>query len=185
MGFCSLQHIRDRRSTCRGLCLGPLRSALRVWLPSRRLTPSEPVPGLFRPGGAHGIRPSEPSPLKRYPPLSRANGPTYRLTRRCFRRRGRWTGPTSAGFWALTLSRVPGGLAGFNSPTTGCSLGFCPSRAKPAKAWPGTSPGLLPRAFRPPISRPAPRGASEFQSTLASPQPLQTASRLKWVGQPL
>jgi hypothetical protein len=34
-----------------------LRSAHRVWLPSRRLTPSEPVPALFRAGGALGIFP--------------------------------------------------------------------------------------------------------------------------------
>jgi hypothetical protein len=37
----------------------PLRSAFRVWLPSWRFTPSEPVPVLFRTGGAHGIHPSE------------------------------------------------------------------------------------------------------------------------------
>jgi len=34
-----------------------LSSALRVWSPSRRFTPSEPVPALFRTGGAHGIPP--------------------------------------------------------------------------------------------------------------------------------
>jgi hypothetical protein len=48
----------------------PLRSARRVWLPSRRLTPFEPVPALFRTGGAPGIRPSELSPLARYPRVS-------------------------------------------------------------------------------------------------------------------
>jgi hypothetical protein len=40
----------------------PLRSARRVWLPSRRFTPFEPGPALFRAGGAPGIHPSEPSP---------------------------------------------------------------------------------------------------------------------------
>jgi hypothetical protein len=49
------------------LAVRPLRSALRVWLPSRRLTPSEPRPVLFHTGGAHGIRPAELSPLGRYP----------------------------------------------------------------------------------------------------------------------
>jgi hypothetical protein len=45
----------------------PLRSALRVWPPSRRFPPFEPLPALFRAGGAHGIHPSEHSPPKRYP----------------------------------------------------------------------------------------------------------------------
>jgi len=72
MGFRSLQHTRVRRSTCREPCLSPLRSVLRVWLPSRRLTPSEPLPAFFRAGGAHGIRPSELSPLGRYPPRFRS-----------------------------------------------------------------------------------------------------------------
>jgi hypothetical protein len=40
----------------------------------------------------------------------------------------RWAGPTGRGSWALTLPRVPGDRTGFNSPTAGCSLGFCPSR---------------------------------------------------------
>ncbi len=62
---------KARRSTCCGLCLGPLRSALRVWLPSRRLTPSAPLPAFFHAGGAHGIRPAELSPPERYPPRFR------------------------------------------------------------------------------------------------------------------
>jgi hypothetical protein len=53
----------------------PLRSALRVWSPSRRLTPSEPQPVFFRTGGAHGIHPSELSPLTRYPRVSARKDP--------------------------------------------------------------------------------------------------------------
>jgi hypothetical protein len=87
MGFRSLQHSRDRRSTGRGPCQGPLRSALRVWLPSRRLTPSEPLPVFFHTGGALGIRPAELSPSGRYPPRFRGSEPTYRFSRRCSRRR--------------------------------------------------------------------------------------------------
>jgi len=82
MGFRSLQHIRKRRSTCRGRCRRPLRSALRVWLPSRRFTPSAPLPAFFHTGGAPGIRPSELSPPGRYPPRFRGEGPTCRLHRR-------------------------------------------------------------------------------------------------------
>jgi len=40
---------------CRGLCLGPLRSALRVWLPSRRLAPSEPCRPCFVPAALLGF----------------------------------------------------------------------------------------------------------------------------------
>jgi hypothetical protein len=48
----------------------PLRSALRVWLPSRRFPPFEALPALFRAGGAHGIHPSERPPPTRYPVVS-------------------------------------------------------------------------------------------------------------------
>jgi len=72
---CSTRGIEDPLAadfTC------PLRSARRVWLPSRRLTPFDPVPVLFRTGGAHGIRPSEPSPSARYRRRFRRDEPTCR-----------------------------------------------------------------------------------------------------------
>jgi len=86
MGFASLQHMRHRKSTCRGFAC-PLRSAFRVWLPSWRLTPCDPLPVLFRTGSAHGIHPSEVSPLGRYPERYHPDEPAYRSTRRCSRRR--------------------------------------------------------------------------------------------------
>jgi hypothetical protein len=110
MGFGSLQHMRDRRSTCRGLAR-PLRSAFRVWLPSWRLAPFDPVPVLFHTGGAHGIHPSKRSPLERYPGDYRPNEPTCRFAFRCYQHTRRWAGPVGRGFWDFTLSRVPGGLA--------------------------------------------------------------------------
>jgi hypothetical protein len=70
---------------------GPLRSAFRVWLPSWRLPPFDPVPVLFHTGSAHGIHPSERSPLARYPTRFRPEGPTYRFSCRCSLRRS--TGP--------------------------------------------------------------------------------------------
>ena len=82
MGFRSLQRSRTRRSTCRGRCQRPLGSACRVWLPSGRFTPSEPVPVLFHTGGALGIHPSELSPRGRYPRRFRRDGPAYRFSRR-------------------------------------------------------------------------------------------------------
>jgi hypothetical protein len=105
----------------------PLRSAFRVWLPSWRLTPAEPVPVLSHTGSAHGIHPSELSPPGRYPPVSRTEEPTCRFSRRFLPPPKQWAGPTDRGSWALTLPRVPGDQAGFNSPATGGSLGFRPS----------------------------------------------------------
>lgn len=52
----------------------------------------------------------------------------------------RWAGPTGRGFWALTLPRVPGDRTGFNSPTAGCSLGFCPPRVSRPRPCPGFHP---------------------------------------------
>jgi hypothetical protein len=48
----------------------PLRSALRVSLPSRRFPPFGPLPVLFHTGGAPGLPPSKLSPLERYPHVS-------------------------------------------------------------------------------------------------------------------
>jgi hypothetical protein len=43
----------------------PAPSVLRVWLPSRRFSPSIALPALFRAGSAHGVYPSEHSPRSR------------------------------------------------------------------------------------------------------------------------
>jgi len=169
MGFRSLQRSKVRKSTCRGRCQRPLRSAYRVWLPSWRFTPSEPVPVLFRTGGALGIRPSELSPLGRYPPRFRAEEPTYRFTRRLSRRQRRWAGPTGRGFWALTLPGVPRGQRGFNALTAGCSLGLHPSRVCRQRPCPGFSLGsshTLRR--RPPLGERRPASRSLFRSPLGS-----------------
>jgi hypothetical protein len=53
----------------------------------------------------------------------------------------RRVGPTGRGFWALPLSRVPGDLAGVNSPVTGCSHGLRPLRVFQRKSCPGFRPG--------------------------------------------
>jgi hypothetical protein len=140
MGFGSLQHIKDRRSTHRGLKPCPLRSAFRVWLPSWRLTPAEPVPVLFHTGGAHGIRPSELSPLRRYPPRFRGGRTHIPFHPSVIPAPKRWAGPTGRGSWAVALPRVPGGQAGFSSPTTGCSLGLRPLRVCQRQPCPGFHP---------------------------------------------
>jgi hypothetical protein len=80
----------------------PLRSALRVWLPSRRFFPFEPGPALFRAGSAPGVRPSELSPLKRCPRRFRVDAPTYRFSFRFYlppKRKGRPERPQFLGFY--------------------------------------------------------------------------------------
>jgi len=57
----------------------PLRSALRVWSPSRRFPPFDPPPVFFHTGSAHGIHPSELSPSGKPPQRFRFDAPTYRL----------------------------------------------------------------------------------------------------------
>jgi hypothetical protein len=170
MGFRSLQHFRTRRSTSRGACRTPLRSALRVWLPSRRLSPAGPLPALFRAGGAHGINPSELSPPGRYPPVSRSEAPTYRFTCRLSRlAEADWAGPTGRGSWALTLPEVPYGEAGFSTPTAGGSLGLRPSRAYQRTPCLGSRPhsshalpGNLPEGRKPAAPRSLDRCPSGF-----------------------
>jgi hypothetical protein len=54
----------------------PLRSAPRVWLPSRRLPTFDPVPAFFHTGCAPGIHPSELSPPGR-PPVRFRIGDTH------------------------------------------------------------------------------------------------------------
>jgi hypothetical protein len=84
----------------------PLRSAPRVWSPSRRFAPPRASPVLFRTGSAPGISPSELTPPARYPSRFRPEAPTYRFSRRCSQPPKRWTGPSSRGSWVLTLAGV-------------------------------------------------------------------------------
>jgi len=102
----------------------PLRSVLRVWLPSRRLTPSEPLPVFFRTGGALGIRPSELPPLGRYPPRFRGGRTHVPFHPSVFPPPKRWAGPTGRGSWALTLPGVPGGVRGLTRQPLAAPLGF-------------------------------------------------------------
>jgi hypothetical protein len=180
---CSLQHIRKRRSTFRRPCHGPLRSARRVWLPSRRLTPSAPLPALFHAGGALGIRPSELSPRGRYPPRFRGEGPTCRSTCRYSRRRS--DGPAqqaaASGFQPFRESlAIRRGLTRrpLDAPMGFALLGHA-----------GTS--LVTALAATPPTRSANRSLSagvrrrpgvSIDSHLAPPQ--NTASRGTWSGQP-
>lgn len=180
MDFRSLQHIRRRRSTDTGFAY-PLRSVLRVWLPSRRLSPFGALPALFRASSAHGIRPSERSPLPGYPGVSaRVNPPAVSPVVAPPPKAG--AGPTGRGSWALTPARVPCEQRWFRAPTAGCSRGLCPLQGTSAKTLAGISPSRLSRASpdRPSADPSAPQSID--QSSL-SPADL-AASRADGQGHP-
>jgi hypothetical protein len=108
----------------------PLRSALRVWLPSRRFPPFDPAPVLSHTGCAPGIHPSELSPPGRPPVrfrigdthvpfLLQVKPPTEAEGRPC---RPRFLGLSSRE--SLATGR------GFSTSTAGGSPGVRPSRVR-------------------------------------------------------
>jgi phytoene dehydrogenase-like protein len=143
----------------------PLRSALRVWLPSRRLTPSEPVPALFHAGGALGIHPSELSPPARYPARFRPEAPTYRFACRCSHRRN--DGPARQ-------AAVPGLWPLRESLAVNTRLTHQPLAAPLGFTLLGSASRSLDPAFAGPplahfIDTSVPTGAPEYRSTSAWP----------------
>jgi len=124
----------------------PLRSVLRVWAPSRRFPPFEAVPALFHAGGAHGIRPSELSPLGRFPCVSARASPLTvspsGIPRRP-RTSGRPDGPRFLGFGPPESPSRPSVCLARRPPDA--PLGF---------ALPGcASQGLVPDFTGAPLSR--------------------------------
>ena len=108
--------------------------------------------------------------------VSGAERPTYRLTRRCSRRRIRWAGPAGRGFWAFTLPGVPGDRRGVSATATGCSLGLYPSRVCRRKPGPGSHPDSSHALSRASALQPGPDGASECRSVFAWPHPVTRRS---------
>jgi hypothetical protein len=125
MGFASLQHLRNRRSTSRGLCLPA------TFRPQGLATLSTAC-SLRDPAGFVSRRrrswdsPFGAFPSRAVPARFRTGGPTYRFTQRFSRRLG--AGPAR---WApvsglrppresLATERV------FSTSPAGCSPGFCP-----------------------------------------------------------
>jgi hypothetical protein len=139
MGFWSLQRFRERKSTCGGFARGAavrLQGLSTLWavysfralagfISHRRRSWDSPfgasssrkVSGAFPPGRTHVpfFLPLIPLPKQR-------------------------AGPAGRGFWAFALAGVPGRRRVISTPTAGCSLGFCPSKALGPKSWPGFRP---------------------------------------------
>jgi len=147
MGFDSLQHIRARRSTSARAFACPLRSALRVWLPSRRFTPFVTRAGFVShrqrswdlPFGAFSSQKvSRPFPAGSTHIPFRPS--VYLRTRRC---EGRLDGPRFLGFDPSESPSRPS-MCLAHRPLD-APLGLALPRY-PAEAWIEISPDLLSRA---------------------------------------
>jgi len=134
LDFCSLQHLQDPEVHSPRAFQHPLRSACRVWLPSWRLTPSEPAPALFRADSALGIAPFGAFPSQKVSArVSATDEPACRFSRRFLRHLRAEPFRRAA---ASGLSPFRESLAAkhvFSTPTAGGSLGFRPFQGFPAR----------------------------------------------------
>jgi hypothetical protein len=144
----------------------PPPSALRVWLPSRRFSPSRASPALFRAGSALGVRPSKPSPPGRLPDITAGTRPACRCRRQ----------PRQGAEARMCRRQKPGCRVLPTESPLRIRRGFSPTgRRMLPWAWPfqGCSPPCLGRHFGPPppsrlgtmpVTRQGPACASEFRS---------------------
>jgi len=166
MGFCSLQHLRSRRSACHGRSPARHVPPSGFGYPLDGLLPSKPCRSCFVPAALLGFalrsfllsKGNRPFPARKNPHTVRSSViPLHRSA---------GAGSTSRGFWALTLPRVPGNRHVFSTPTAGCSLGF-PLSGYLTKALAGISSSLLSRASSAQLTlrRPRPGVSIGFRST--------------------
>jgi hypothetical protein len=123
-GLCLPTAHKETRIHTHGLS-HPLRSALRVWLPSWRLPPRGSLPDLFHSGSAPGIHPSKLSPWPGYHRVPTTMSP------HAVRRLAAFPGGRSpagkascVGFWDSTPGQVPCRATRKRPLSAGCSLGF-------------------------------------------------------------
>jgi hypothetical protein len=110
MGFRSLRHIKDRRSTSRESCQTRFVPPAGFGYPLGGLRPPSPCRPCFVPAAPLGFAPSELPPPAKYPGRYRPEGPTCRFASRYSRWRaaGRTGWPRLLGFdpgerpWRLT-----------------------------------------------------------------------------------
>jgi len=163
MGFCSLQHLRPRRSACHGRSPARHVPPSGFGYPLDGLLPSKPCRSCFVPAALLGFalrsfllsKGNRPFPARKNPHTVRSSViPLHRSA---------GAGSTSRSFWALTLPRVPGNRHVFSTPTAGCSLGLSPFRVLY---------GSLGRNFvQPPLTR-------FFGTTYAAPPAPRSIDRL-------
>jgi hypothetical protein len=164
MGFRSLQHLRNSRSTSRGRCrpatfrLQGLVTLLTVCsLESRAGFVSHRQRSWDSPFGGFASRKVSAT----FPP-----GRTHLSLARAFTSTEVPSRPREPRFLGPHLPGAPCDRRRFRPPTTGSSLGFCPSRAIPRRPW----PGLLPASSH------ALRGSDNCLSQPSAPQSLDRPS---------
>jgi hypothetical protein len=124
---------------------GPLRSALRVWLPSRRFPPFSPAPVLFRTGSALGIHSSELSPREGRPSVSFRPDPHTVSASPVVRRRNK----LRHRFLGFAPSESPSrNEAGLAPRSLDAPLSFALPGHRQARTLTEISPGLLLRAWQ-------------------------------------
>jgi hypothetical protein len=173
MGFCSLQHLRNPRSTCREPSQP---AAFRLQGLGTLLTVFSLA---FRAGFVSHRQRSWDSPFGGF--LSREVFAAFRLegthipfSPAVFPPPKRQTGPTGLGFWVHASRGCLATARGIKPTVTGASLGFCPSRACLRKPWsrllrtPSRVLGLPSRLLT------GSARTSEFRSAFASPHPTDT-----------
>lgn len=147
----------------------PLRSARRVWLPSRRLTPSAAWSALFHADSAREVRPSELSRSQgaRASPHAQAHLPFAHPVSPAAS-----GGPdrVSATSGLVPRHRRPAHDTAVRVSRTGNSLGLFPAKVTQRRPRSGIHRILLSRAWQT-RHEAEPAGASECLSITASPQP--------------
>jgi len=149
MGFRSLQHMKNRRSTSREL----------AWLATFRLqglatlltvsSLSVPCRFCFTPAALMGFTLRSFSLSQDIRTVSGTDGPPAVSSCRCSFRRGGRPARQAAAPGLRSRRESLATACGISTATAGCSLGVRPSRVVPAKAWTRISPGLLSRALQP------------------------------------
>jgi len=166
MGFGSLQHLRNPRSTLRGPKPARYVPPSGFGYPLGGFRPRIPCRFCFAPAALLGFT------LRRFP-LSEGFT-TFRLRRThlplataVFPPPKRQTGPRNLGFWVRAFRECLATARFFKPTITGVSLGFCPSRVSQRRS----RTGLLRHSSRM-LGRPwrlltGPTGTSEYLSTFA------------------
>jgi hypothetical protein len=152
MDFCSLQHIRDRRSTSRELCL-PATFRLQGLSTLMTAFSLRSLAGFVSHRQRSWDSPFGAFPSRKVSRRLRLKAPTYRFSRDCTRRSSGMPASRAAVSGLLPVRESLARRHAFNVSAAGCSHGLCPSRV---------SVGHLGRDFaQPPLTRfRSPAGAS-------------------------
>jgi hypothetical protein len=139
MDFCSLQHIRDRRSTSRELCL-PATFRLQGLSTLMTAFSLRSLAGFVSHRQRSWDSPFGAFPSRKVSRRLRLKAPTYRFSRDCTRHSSGMPASRAAVSGLLPLRESLAGQHEFKVPTAGCSHGLHPSRVIRRAPWPRFRP---------------------------------------------